>query len=192
MRKLNKKVSISIGVVVVLIVVGLFFYQDIINLFTPSVQSNSSTDITTLMQNQQDQNQNSSSTVSDNTQGQVANTSTQSGQTTLSDGLIIQDEIVGTGQTAQTGDTVTVNYIGTFQNGTVFDSSYSRNQPFNFTLGAGQVIQGWDEGVVGMKVGGKRELIIPPSLAYGVNGYGPIPANSTLIFQVELLGIANQ
>jgi len=109
--------------------------------------------------------------------------------TDMNDQLQIQDEIVGTGSEAVTGKTVTVNYVGTFTNGTKFDSSYDRNQPFPFTLGAGQVISGWDQGVVGMKVGGKRKLIIPPSLGYGPNDYNGIPGNSTLVFEIELLKV---
>jgi FKBP-type peptidyl-prolyl cis-trans isomerase FkpA len=110
-----------------------------------------------------------------------------------SDGtLVSQDLVVGTGATAATGDTVTVNYVGTLVNGTKFDSSYDRGQPFTFRLGAGQVIAGWDQGVVGMRVGGKRRLTIPPSLGYGSQANGPIPANSTLIFEIELLSIAGK
>ncbi len=110
-----------------------------------------------------------------------------------SDGtLASQDLVVGTGATAATGDTVTVNYVGTLANGTKFDSSYDRGQPFTFRLGAGQVIAGWDQGVVGMRVGGKRRLTIPPSLGYGGQANGPIPANSTLIFEIELLSIAGK
>ena len=107
--------------------------------------------------------------------------------------LVIDDLVVGTGATAATGDTVTVNYIGTFTNGTKFDSSYDRNQPFTFRVGAGQVIAGWDQGVPGMKVGGKRRLTIPPSLAYGSAGVPPtIPGNATLIFEIDLLSIAGK
>ena len=106
--------------------------------------------------------------------------------------LVSQDLVVGTGATAATGDTVTVNYVGTLANGTKFDSSYDRGQPFTFRLGAGQVIAGWDQGVVGMRVGGKRRLTIPPSLGYGSQANGPIPANSTLIFEIELLSIAGK
>ena len=109
---------------------------------------------------------------------------------TSSSQLVVQDEVVGTGATAQPGDMVTVNYTGKLANGTVFDTSIGKT-PFQFTLGAGQVIQGWDQGVAGMKVGGKRILIIPPSLAYGPNDYGPIPGNSTLTFEVELLNVAS-
>jgi len=102
--------------------------------------------------------------------------------------LVVQDEVVGTGAEATAGQTITVNYTGKLQNGTVFDSSVGK-QPFTFTLGVGQVIKGWDQGVQGMKVGGKRLLIIPAPLAYGPNDYGPIPGNSTLIFEVELLKV---
>ena len=110
-----------------------------------------------------------------------------------SDGtLVSQDLVVGTGATAATGDTVTVNYVGTLTNGTKFDSSYDRGQPFTFRLGAGQVIAGWDQGVVGMRVGGKRRLTIPPHLGYGSQANGPIPANSTLIFEIELLSITGK
>lgn len=108
---------------------------------------------------------------------------------TTADGLQIQDEVVGTGQEVKSGDTVMVNYIGTLTNGTKFDSSYDRNQPFTTQIGVGQVIKGWDEGIVGMKVGGKRKLIIPPNLGYGDQQAGGIPPNSTLIFEVELLGV---
>jgi FKBP-type peptidyl-prolyl cis-trans isomerase len=109
---------------------------------------------------------------------------------TSSSQLVVQDEVVGTGATAQPGDLVTVNYTGKLANGTVFDTSVGKT-PFQFTLGIGQVIPGWDQGVAGMQVGGKRILIVPPSLAYGPNDYGPIPGNSTLTFEVELLNVAS-
>jgi FKBP-type peptidyl-prolyl cis-trans isomerase len=95
----------------------------------------------------------------------------------------------GIGEATKNGDKVTVHYVGVFENGEKFDSSIDRGTPFSFTLGAGQVIQGWDLGVLGMKVGEKRKLTIPYDLAYGEAGYGPIPAKATLIFEVELLGI---
>jgi FKBP-type peptidyl-prolyl cis-trans isomerase FkpA len=103
--------------------------------------------------------------------------------------LAIDDLVVGTGATAVVGNTVSVNYVGTLTNGSKFDSSYDRGQPYTFRVGAGQVIAGWDQGVPGMKVGGKRRLTIPPSLGYGGQANGPIPANSTLIFEIELLAI---
>ena len=106
--------------------------------------------------------------------------------------LVIDDLVIGTGATAAVGDTVSVNYVGTFTNGTKFDSSYDRGQPYPFRIGAGQVIAGWDQGVPGMKVGGKRRLTIPPSLAYGSQGNGPIPPNATLIFEIELLSIVGK
>lgn len=108
---------------------------------------------------------------------------------TTADGLQIQDLVIGEGQEAKSGDTVTVNYSGTLTNGVKFDSSYDRSQPFTTQIGVGQVIKGWDEGIVGMKVGGKRKLIIQPSLGYGSQDLGTIPPNSTLIFEVELLGV---
>lgn len=105
--------------------------------------------------------------------------------------LDIEDEMVGTGDVATAGKSVTVHYVGSLTNGTVFDASRKRgDQGFTFVLGTGQVIKGWDEGVAGMKVGGKRKLTIPPELAYGSQAVGGvIPANSTLIFEVELLKV---
>ena len=106
--------------------------------------------------------------------------------------LKIVDKTVGTGTTAANGDVVTVNYVGTLDDGTKFDSSIDRNQPFSFTLGAGQVIKGWDLGVLGMKIGGTRELTIPSDLGYGASGYPPvIPSNATLHFTVTLLSVSS-
>lgn len=101
-----------------------------------------------------------------------------------------EDILVGTGAEAKRGDTISVHYVGTLADGTKFDSSRDREQPFTFILGAGQVIEGWDLGVAGMKVGGTRKLTIPPELGYGARGAGDvIPPNATLIFEVELLSI---
>ncbi len=104
--------------------------------------------------------------------------------------LVTKEIITGTGPEAKTGDEVTVNYVGALYNGgKVFDASWKRNEPFKFTLGKGQVIPGWEQGVAGMKVGGRRELIIPPSLGYGAKGSPPaIPPNAPLVFIVDLLG----
>jgi FKBP-type peptidyl-prolyl cis-trans isomerase FkpA len=105
-------------------------------------------------------------------------------------GLKYEDTIVGTGDTATAGQKVSVHYTGWLTNGKKFDSSKDRNDPFEFKLGAGQVIRGWDEGVQGMKIGGTRKLTIPPQLGYGARGAGgDIPPNATLVFEVELLAI---
>ncbi|HKC59238.1 MAG TPA: FKBP-type peptidyl-prolyl cis-trans isomerase [Myxococcales bacterium] len=103
--------------------------------------------------------------------------------------LQMEDLVVGTGPEAKKGQTVSVHYTGWLTDGKKFDSSNDHGQPFSFALGRGQVIQGWDEGVVGMKVGGRRKLTIPPEMGYGKQGFpGAIPPNSTLVFEVELLG----
>ncbi|MDF3820501.1 FKBP-type peptidyl-prolyl cis-trans isomerase [Leptospira sp. 96542] len=101
----------------------------------------------------------------------------------------IIDQVIGKGDEAYSGSTVTVHYVGRLLNGTKFDSSRDRNRPFEFSLGAGEVIKGWDKGVKGMKVGGKRKLIIPPEYGYGTKAVGSIPPNSTLIFEVELIKV---
>jgi peptidylprolyl isomerase len=110
---------------------------------------------------------------------------------TTESGLQYIDLVEGTGAIPQAGQTVVVHYVGTLENGTQFDSSRDRNRPFSFRLGAGQVIRGWDEGLSTMRVGGRRQLIIPPDLGYGARGAGGvIPPNATLIFDVELLRIS--
>ena len=115
----------------------------------------------------------------------------QKGQVnTMENGLKIEDIVIGDGAEAKDFNKVVVNYTGTLEDGTVFDSSLKPGrEPFTFTLGVGSVIKGWDLGVKSMKVGGKRKLIIPSELGYGKRGIGPIPPNSTLIFEVELLEI---
>jgi FKBP-type peptidyl-prolyl cis-trans isomerase FkpA len=109
---------------------------------------------------------------------------------TPSNTLGIEDLDIGSGDTAVAGKQVTVHYTGWLVDGTKFDSSKDRNDPFVFALGAGRVIRGWDEGVQGMRVGGRRKLTIPPALGYGARGAGNvIPPNATLVFEVELLGV---
>ena len=109
---------------------------------------------------------------------------------TTPSGLQYVDEIVGTGPSPEKGQQVTVHYTGTLEDGKKFDSSRDRNQPLPFTIGIGQVIKGWDEGIMSMKVGGKRKLIIPPDLGYGQRGAPPaIPPGVTLVFEVELLSV---
>lgn len=110
--------------------------------------------------------------------------------TTTSSGLQYLDVVIGTGEEAATGQRVSVHYTGTIEDGTPFDSSKDRDAPFEFGLGAGQVIKGWDEGVAGMHVGGTRQLRIPPALGYGPRGYPPvIPGNVWLHFDIELLDV---
>jgi FKBP-type peptidyl-prolyl cis-trans isomerase FkpA len=111
-------------------------------------------------------------------------------QITTASGLVIEELVVGTGAEACAGQTVSVHYTGWLTNGTKFDSSKDRNEPFEFALGARHVIAGWDEGVQGMKIGGRRKLTIPAALGYGARGAGGvIPPNATLVFEVELLGL---
>lgn len=130
---------------------------------------------------------NQSQTLPTDTQAATQNTMPNQDATELQ----VTDEVVGAGAAAAAGDSVTVNYVGSLTNGTVFDASANHGSTgFTFSLGAGQVIQGWDQGIVGMKEGGKRKLVIPPGLAYGSQSIGNvIPANATLIFEVELLKV---
>jgi FKBP-type peptidyl-prolyl cis-trans isomerase len=106
--------------------------------------------------------------------------------------LVVEDLVVGTGATAVAGDTVSVNYLGTLTNGQKFDASADHGGPYSFRLGVGAVIPGFDQGVTGMKVGGKRRLTIPPNLAYGSSGQGSIPPNATIVFEVDLVSIAGK
>ncbi len=105
--------------------------------------------------------------------------------------LVIDDIVLGEGPEVKNGDTISVHYIGTLQNGQQFDNSHTRGESYEFTVGEGRVIKGWDQGLVGMKKGGQRILVVPPQLAYGANEIGAIPANATLIFSVELLEVKN-
>ena len=179
-----------VAVVVALAVVALFFGGLAFYLNSNKVQdevdavgsdmSSSSLETATTSTSGQSLNNVATSTKKTNTMEPI----------TTADGLIIQDEVIGTGAEAKAGQQVTVNYSGTLTNGTKFDSSYDRGQPFVFTLGVGQVIKGWDEGFAGMKIGGKRKLTIPSDLGYGAQGAGGvIPPNATLVFEVELLGV---
>lgn len=119
----------------------------------------------------------------------TATQTTSAGTTADVTELKMEDTKAGTGAEAQNGKRVTVHYTGTLTNGTKFDSSKDHGQPFTLTLGQGQVIQGWEKGLLGMKVGGQRKLTIPPSMGYGAQAMGPIPANSTLVFEIELLNV---
>lgn len=112
------------------------------------------------------------------------------GEVTTASGLKYIDEVVGTGDSPKPGQNVTVHYTGTLENGTKFDSSFDRGKPYQFRIGTGAVIKAWDEGVMTMKAGGKRRLIVPAKLGYGAAGFPPnIPPNATLLFEVELLSV---
>lgn len=164
-------IQTGIAVALALAAVAFFFVFGGMSLFTSSAPAGQATPI-----------QFATSTTNTTAQNAAPSDQTQ---------LQITDETVGTGAIAEAGDTVTVNYVGSLTDGTVFDASANHGSSgFTFTLGSGQVIKGWDEGIVGMKVGGKRKLVIPPSLAYGDQAVGSaIPANSTLVFEVELLKV---
>lgn len=103
--------------------------------------------------------------------------------------MVIDDIKVGTGDSVKEGDKVSVHYVGTLQNGDEFDNSKKRGAPFEFQVGKGMVIEGWDKGLIGMQVGGERVLVIPPDMAYGEKGIGPVPGNASLVFLIELLEI---
>ena len=174
----NKYLFVASFLIVLILVGGVYVYR------IPSPQNESLSQDSSLSGNIE--------SVDTNTLG--AETSTASGvssatDTNMNEKLEIVDEVIGTGAEAVVGKSVTVNYSGTLTNGTKFDSSYDRNEPFTFNLGAGEVIAGWDQGVAGMKIGGKRKLTIPPSLGYGAADMGTIPPNSTLVFEVELLKV---
>jgi FKBP-type peptidyl-prolyl cis-trans isomerase len=167
----------GIAVAVALVVIIFFFIFNGMSLFSKSATSQNAPVVASTTSTGSQPSQNASA----GTAGQAVANATQ---------LQVTDEVVGTGATAETGDTVTVQYVGSLANGTVFDASANHGTTgFTFKLGAGLVIKGWDEGVVGMKVGGKRKLVIPPSLGYGPQDYGPIPGNSTLTFEIELVKV---
>lgn len=118
--------------------------------------------------------------------------STESASNFLPQSVVIQDVVSGTGDEVVNGALLSVHYVGMLSDGKVFDSSLARRQPFEFVYGGGQVILGLEQGMAGMKVGGKRRIVIPPSLGYGNKDAGPIPANSTIIFDIELLKVTKQ
>lgn len=170
--KNNQKGSVIFGLVLgVLLVSGIFIYSGM----------RSEDDFP-----QEEENQ---IVLSEETQTKDMTEEENKNITTTPDGLVMEILQEGDGALAENGKKVTVHYTGTFESGEKFDSSVDRGTPFTFTLGAGQVIKGWDEGVLGMKIGEKRKLTIPYTLGYGADGYGPIPPKATLIFEVELLNV---
>jgi FKBP-type peptidyl-prolyl cis-trans isomerase FkpA len=178
--------GIAVAFAVIIALALLFFGSRILSFFN-HVPAQSTT--TTM------QDQNSSSTAADQNQNQAPVTTAAApapvpGIPANVTQLMMKDLVVGTGAEAKAGTSVTVQYVGMLTNGQVFDASKNHgNDGFTFKLGAGQVIKGWDQGVAGMKVGGKRELVIPASLGYGAQAVSTIPANSTLVFEVELLKV---
>ncbi len=166
----------GIAVALALGVIGIFFVFPSLSPFTSSIATQPAATDTTTITNDQSAPATTTTTMPITDNGQ----------------LQITDEVVGTGATAAAGDTVTVKYVGSFTNGTVFDASASHQETangFSVVLGAGHVIKGWDEGLIGMREGGTRRLVVPPALGYGPNDYGPIPGNSTLVFEVELVKV---
>ena len=174
MKSLTKQEWVAVAVAIVATVI-LFFGGWIWDFITGSTG-------TTGAQTQTVASQQTGSATTTNSVTTMQNISTVKG-------LEVYDEQVGTGAEVKNGQTATVHYVGFLTNGTKFDSSVDRKQPFPFVVGAGQVIKGWDLGLVGMKVGGVRRLVISPDLAYGNQAIGPIPANSTLVFEVQLLDV---
>ncbi|MDR3547006.1 MAG: FKBP-type peptidyl-prolyl cis-trans isomerase [Candidatus Pacebacteria bacterium] len=168
--------GIAVALAVVVALGLLFFGPQVLTFFNHPITNAAASN--TSMQNNEPTSNEASSTGAD--LSNIPQNPTQ---------LMVSDQTVGTGAVAQAGDQVTVSYVGMLTDGTVFDASANHGGSFTFALGAGQVIKGWDEGVAGMKVGGKRELVIPASLGYGAQAVGPIPANSTLVFEVQLLDV---
>ena len=170
--------GIFLSVVLMLVCVGVLVFTQI------SGQKD------TAISNQSSQAQPTTTVTQENNTPIKSNTMSEANAVTTASGLRYIELQEGTGATPQTGQTVEVHYIGTLENGTKFDSSRDRGKPFSFKIGTGQVIKGWDEGLSTMKVGGRRQLIIPSELGYGARGAGGvIPPNSTLIFDVELISV---
>ncbi len=174
METQNNKNYYIIAIGVIIIVAGVVFFM-----FKPKAETT--------------ENAMTSGNETQEVEGDMSDNATPSGEPSAdTQELKTEDIVVGTGEEATAGSLVTVHYTGKLLDGTKFDSSVDRNDPFKFVLGAGSVIKGWDLGVQGMKIGGKRTLTIPASLAYGESGAGSvIPPNATLIFDVELLGVEN-
>lgn len=176
---MNKGVLMAIYIVVAAAIIAWgAWYASTLTQSSPAAQITTGTAVADQM-------------ATDQTTGATTTQTTNSTSTNM-DTLKIVDTTVGTGAEAKDGDTVTVNYTGTLDDGTKFDSSLNPGRtPFSFVLGAGHVIAGWDQGVLGMRVGGTRELTIPSSLGYGASGQGPIPPNATLHFTVTLLSVSS-
>ena len=188
----TQTIALSIFLTVVVIGTGMFFLIRSNNM-TPASSANTSNSSESKTDSKPSTNPTDTKTseTKNNTTKPMTDDQTKTATDDQKDGgLIIKDDVVGTGTEVKSGDTVTINYTGKLLDGTVFDSSLKPGRtPFSTKIGVGQVIQGWDQGVVGMKVGGKRTLTIPAELGYGAQATGGIPANSTLIFDLELLDV---
>ena len=170
--------AVAVTLAVVIAIAFLFYGPNVLRPFQNAAETQP-TDTQALMASSTD------STAASPNQPQAGGQASAALPTTLT----VTDEVVGTGAAVKAGDVITVNYVGSFPDGTVFDASAKHAQPLQFPVGMGNVIKGWDQGLIGMKVGGKRHLVIPPDYGYGAQANGPIPANSTLVFEVELLKI---
>lgn len=174
---INKFELAGIGVSVIAMALALFLLRIDSSVFSSNIL-NTDTQSATIV-------------VSDdsNDASAIANAIVEASDKSEIERLISDDVVLGVGDSVETGDTVSVHYIGTLQNGQQFDNSYTRGTPFEFTVGEGKVIEGWERGIIGMKTGGQRILVVPARLGYGEEGYGPIPKNATLVFAIELLSI---
>ncbi len=187
----EKNIIVAIVIVLALSVIAIFFFMNKSSL-APDVATSGGASINpsgTSVGSDANGNVDPAKPDDTPTKTEVPATSPAPKTISLPSGLQYQDLKLGDGAVAKSGQSVSVNYIGVLTDGTKFDSSFDAGKPFTFSLGAGQVIKGWDEGVAGMKVGGRRILIIPANLGYGGQAVGSIPANSTLIFQVDLLEV---
>ena len=181
MNTLKQNEAIAVGVGIVLVAV-FFFFPGIFSKITGTTGDagiNTSANPDAIVVEEGDKMEGTTIDTTNNTPN----------MTTTAEGLVINDVKVGTGAEVKNGDTVSVHYVGTFTDGSKFDSSVDRGTPFSFTVGGGQVIKGWELGLVGMKVGGERKLTIPSTLGYGAQTYGPIPGGSTLLFDIQLLKV---
>jgi FKBP-type peptidyl-prolyl cis-trans isomerase len=183
-RKRRQRLILIIGGIVVVVAVGLFVFQSI----RVNIQNQTLAASTGTAQVGTSTSQAATLAAVPTAQG-MAFPGVITDTVKTSTGLQYKDEVVGNGVVAKAGNTVSVQYTGWLTNGTKFDSSLDHGQAFEFALGQGSVIKGWDEGVSGMKVGGTRVLVIPPDLGYGASGQGTIPANATLVFEVQLIAI---
>jgi peptidylprolyl isomerase len=184
------KLFLAIIIIGIILVVGYLMFGLGETTPTTFVNQNQFATTTTVQQDIQPVTTTATSTATTTATSTATTTIRTNATTTSMNTLKITDTTIGTGPEATNGKRITVHYTGRLQDGTVFDSSVTRGQPFTFTLGAGDVIEGWEKGFAGMKVGGKRTSVIPPEMAYGPRGAGrSVPPNATLTFDVELLGV---